>query len=134
MIQLNPVNRQTTKVNVQLRTEPPQDEIKVKVLINSIYCWIECSFIVFEKDGVRLNFYILPYDICFCKLYKSEKGARVAMANFCRKRIRELYKNREKDEVLHYPKLDWSPKLRPETIWIEDREKRKPFYYQGMHS
>ncbi|MCP5101755.1 MAG: hypothetical protein GY950_00165 [bacterium] len=132
MIQLNPFNRQTTNVNVELRTEPPQDEKKIKLLTNSIYYWIECAYLVFEKEGFRLRFYHIPGDIYFNKLYKTETEAKDAMDQYCRNRLREL--NKDKDKAMEFPEMHWSPEIPPEKSWLEDRDKKEPFYYPGMHS
>lgn len=99
----------------QLGPKHPADENpgktgKICVLINSIFYFIGCAFIMKNEDNYRL---IVRHDgkLLVNKSYKTPRGAKIAFT--------KLFDNRGWTKEM---KADWSIFYEPDAIWLKERE------------
>lgn len=96
------------KLNVGLEQEE-EDPVKVSLLINSIYYFIESVFITSVKDGYRL---VVMHQgrLLTDRTYKTVKGARIAFL--------KLYGYKAWREGT---KAEWSVFYPPESQWLNEK-------------
>jgi len=102
------MNQPELKLNVELgqETETP---IRISLLINSIYYFIESVFIMAVKEGYRLVV-IHQGRLLTDEMYKTAGGARVAF-------IKRYGNKAWRDGV----KAEWSRFYPPESNWLGDK-------------
>jgi len=83
---------------------------KISILINSVYYFIECVYILILHDRCRL-IVLHRGRVLTDRTYKTVRGARIAFS--------KLYKHKGwKDGI----KAQWSHLYDPEVKWLEERE------------
>lgn len=100
----------TVSLNVELQQEQGQGEpIKVALLVNSVYFFIESVFILETPDGYRL-LAIHQGKLLADETYKTPKGAKIAFLKFFG------YKAWEEGV-----KTQWTPFYPPEQPWLDEK-------------
>ena len=87
------------------------DEKKmISMLINSVYYFIECVFILRSNGKYRLV--VLHYGkVLLDKYYSTDKGCRIA--------FQKIFKDRAWDEEI---KPQWSPFYDPDIRWLKKKQ------------
>jgi hypothetical protein len=89
-----------------------KNDVTISMLINSIYYFIECVFILRSKNKYRLV--ALQHSrVLMDKEYPTENGCRIAFARF--------FKNKAWDETI---KPEWSHFYDPDKDWFEEKQRR----------
>jgi hypothetical protein len=94
------------------QTPDPVTEPTISMLINSIYYFIECVFILRSKNKYRLV--VLQHSrVLLDRNYPTERGCRIAFARF--------FKNKAWDKTI---KPEWSHFYDPDKDWLDEKERR----------
>jgi hypothetical protein len=87
----------------------PGTEITISMLINSIYYFIECVFILRTQNKYRLV--VLHHSrVLLDKYYQTVRGCRIA--------FEKLFKNKAWDETI---KPEWSHFYDPDKEWLQEK-------------
>jgi hypothetical protein len=88
------------------------EDITISMLINSIYYFIECVFILRTQNKYRLV--VLQHSrVLLDQDYPSERGCRIAFTR--------LFKDKAWDETI---KPEWSRFYDPDKEWLEEKQRR----------
>ena len=89
-----------------------QNDTTISMLINSIYYFIECVFIMRAQNKYRLV--VLQHRrVLLDQDYPSERGCRIAFTR--------LFKEKAWDETI---KAKWSHFYDPDKEWLEEKQRR----------
>jgi hypothetical protein len=88
-----------------------KNPMTISMLINSVYYFIECVFILEFKDHYRLVA-LHNGKVLIDASYETLKGARIAFAR--------LYGDKAWSEEI---KAQWSHFYDPDTLWLEEKTK-----------
>ena len=87
----------------------PVTETTISILINSIYYFIDCVFILRSQNKYRLV--VLQHSrVLLDQDYHSERGCRIAFAR--------LFKEKAWDETI---KAEWSHFYDPDKEWLQEK-------------
>ncbi|MDQ1353820.1 MAG: hypothetical protein QG657_4127 [Acidobacteriota bacterium] len=100
------------KLNVELE-QKAESPVRISLLINSIYYFIESVFIMTVKEGYRLVI-IHQCRLLTDEIYKTARGARIAFA--------KRYGNKAWRVGV---KAEWSRFYPPERNWLDDKFREK---------
>jgi hypothetical protein len=105
--EINPEQNQQQDIQQELNTE---EKPVISRLINSVYFFIDCVYILKSKDKYRLV--ALHHRRVLCdKYYSTERGCRIA--------FQKMFKDKAWSEE---EKADWSPFYDPDKRWLEEKQ------------
>ena len=103
------MRRRKPGLSVQLQQEQSERPVKISLLVNSIFYFIECVFIMTVDDGYRL-LVLHQGHVLTDEVYQSSKGAKIAFQKIWR------YKAWREDV-----RPQWTHFYSPESWWLEEK-------------